>query len=93
MGNKLQAIYEGGVLWPLIPLDLPENSLVEIDMHVTETTENLQQKVRKIFLSAGLSTPVALNVEKSTITEDRRRSLADLFAGKNVIGDFLDIDR
>jgi predicted DNA-binding antitoxin AbrB/MazE fold protein len=32
MSEHIQAIYENGVLRPLQPLDLPENSVVEIDV-------------------------------------------------------------
>lgn len=32
MNEHIQAIYENGILRPLEPLDLPENSVVEIDV-------------------------------------------------------------
>jgi predicted DNA-binding antitoxin AbrB/MazE fold protein len=32
MSEHIQTIYENGVLRPLQPLDLPENSVVEIDV-------------------------------------------------------------
>lgn len=32
MSQQIQAIYENGILRPLAPLDLPENSIVEIDV-------------------------------------------------------------
>ena len=32
MSEHIQAIYENGILRPLQPLDLPENSVVEIDV-------------------------------------------------------------
>jgi len=32
MSEYIQAIYENGILRPLSPLDLPENSVVEIDV-------------------------------------------------------------
>lgn len=41
MSEHIQAIYENGVLRPLQPLDLPENSIVEIDVRdVSEKDEN-----------------------------------------------------
>ena len=40
MSEHIQAIYEKGILRPLQPLDLPENSVVEIDVRdVSETAE------------------------------------------------------
>ena len=38
MSRQIQAIYENGLLRPLVPLDLPENSIVEID--VRDVKEN-----------------------------------------------------
>lgn len=38
MSQNIQAIYENGVLRPLAPLDLEENSIVEID--VRDVSEN-----------------------------------------------------
>lgn len=38
MSQSIQAIYENGLLRPLTPLDLPENSVVEID--VRDVKEN-----------------------------------------------------
>ena len=42
MAEHMQAIYENGVLRPLAPLDLPENSIVEID--VRDISENSNEK-------------------------------------------------
>ena len=42
MAEHIQAIYENGVLRPLAPLDLPENSIVEID--VRDISENSNEK-------------------------------------------------
>jgi len=33
MAHRITAIYEDGILRPLPPLDLPEHSQVEIDIH------------------------------------------------------------
>ncbi|MGI8642012.1 MAG: antitoxin family protein [Pyrinomonadaceae bacterium] len=38
MNEYIQAIYENGILRPLQPLDLPENSILEID--VRDITKN-----------------------------------------------------
>ncbi len=39
MSEHIQAIYENGVLRPLQPLDLPENSVVEIDVRDVEEND------------------------------------------------------
>lgn len=43
MSQNIQAIYENGVLRPLKPLDLEENSVVEID--VRDISENEEKKL------------------------------------------------
>ncbi len=42
MSQQIQAIYENGLLRPLVRLDLPENSLVKID--VIDVKENGAKK-------------------------------------------------
>ena len=49
MSEHIQAIYENGVLRPLQPLDLPENSIVEIDVRdVSEKTDKKADNKFKI---------------------------------------------
>jgi len=43
MNEHIQAIYENGVLRPLVPLDLPEQSIVEID--VRDITDNREKEL------------------------------------------------
>ena len=43
MSKHIQAIYENGILRPLQPLDLPENSVVEID--VRDVTNNKEREL------------------------------------------------
>lgn len=43
MSEHIQAIYENGILRPLTPLDLPENSIVEID--VRDVSENEEKEL------------------------------------------------
>ncbi len=43
MNEHIQAIYENGVLRPLTPLDLPDQSIVEID--VRDITDNKEKEL------------------------------------------------
>jgi predicted DNA-binding antitoxin AbrB/MazE fold protein len=45
MSQTIQAIFENGVLRPLAPLDLPENTIVEVDLKdsMPESINNIQQ--------------------------------------------------
>ncbi|MCY7348038.1 MAG: antitoxin family protein [Pyrinomonadaceae bacterium] len=42
MSEHIRAIYENGILRPLQPLDLPENSVVEIN--VRDVSENVEKE-------------------------------------------------
>ena len=46
MSQSIQAIYQNGLLRPLAPLDLPEDSTVEID--VREVIENGAKKSKNV---------------------------------------------
>lgn len=39
MTQTIEAIYENGVFRPLAAVDLPENSVIELDLHLREDTE------------------------------------------------------
>jgi predicted DNA-binding antitoxin AbrB/MazE fold protein len=49
MSEHIQAIYENGVLRPLQPLDLPENSIVEIDVRDVSENDTDKEKWLKEF--------------------------------------------
>ena len=49
MIEHIQAIYENGVLRPLAPLDLPENSIVEIDVRDVSENDTDKEKWLKDF--------------------------------------------
>ena len=49
MSEPIQAIYENGVLRPLQPLDLPENSVVEIDVRDVSENDTDKEKWLKEF--------------------------------------------
>ena len=44
MNQSIQAIYENGILRPLAPLDLPENSVVEIDVRDVSKKDSDKEK-------------------------------------------------
>jgi predicted DNA-binding antitoxin AbrB/MazE fold protein len=49
MSEHIQAIYENGILRPLTPLDLPENSVVEIDVRDVSKNDSDKEKWLKEF--------------------------------------------
>ena len=63
MSEHIQAIYENGVLRPLQPLDLPENTVVEIDVRdVSENDANYKDSIEKNL--AGLETEESKHLEE-----------------------------
>lgn len=49
MNQSIQAIYENGVLRPLQPLDLDENSIVEIDVRDVSDDDSDKEKWLREF--------------------------------------------
>ena len=48
MNEYIQAIYENGILRPLQPLDLPENSILEIDVrNITKNGAKTEEWLRE----------------------------------------------
>lgn len=96
MSQHIQAIYENGLLRPLVPLDLPENSVVEIDVRDVPfaEVETIQSKGVRILREAGLVTEITLPVtEKDILTPEERQRLGKLLSGERSIGNYIDEDR
>jgi predicted DNA-binding antitoxin AbrB/MazE fold protein len=73
MSDHIQAIYENGILRPLQPLDLPENSVVEIDVRdVKENDTNKEQWLKEFDEWMGSLDP---NTPNLTDEQIRRESI------------------
>ena len=80
MSEHIQAIYENGILRPLAPLDLPENSVVEIDVRdITDSKEKELTNAEKIkafdewMNSLDTNTPVLTDeqISRESIYEEQ----------------------
>lgn len=94
MSQQIQAIYENGLLRPLVPLDLPENSIVEIDvLDVNDNgKETMPEKADRILREASLTSSIKFpNAEK--LSDEERRRIGKLFSGEKPLGDYIDEDR
>jgi predicted DNA-binding antitoxin AbrB/MazE fold protein len=82
MSQIIQAIYENGILRPLAPLNLSENSIVEIDVRdVKENGEKTHSdKVSEVLRRAGLSSPLNIKVPEVKLSDDERRKLSERFS-------------
>jgi predicted DNA-binding antitoxin AbrB/MazE fold protein len=84
MSNPIPAIYENGILRPLTPLALPEQTQVQVYIQPlppsAEATAHRRQ-VRAALAEAGLSLPEAtVPVIPPPLSAERREELAHLFA-------------
>ena len=98
MTQKIVAIYEDGVLRPLSPLDLPEHSQVQIDVHYLALPRGRtphRDRVHQVMVDAGLSlTPPDPTVRPTmTISEARREELGRLFSTGGPVSELIDEDR
>ena len=80
------AIYENGLLRPVVPLDLPEHSEVEITVQINENS--LHSKVRKALKLDELS-----NNSENVISNERRAELAKIFSAEKPLSDYINEDR
>lgn len=85
MDQITTAIYENGVLRPIVSLDLPENSEVEITIHTVE--DSFREKVRKAL---GLKERPKI---ENPISDERRAELAEIFSGEVSLADYIREDR
>ena len=98
MARRVMAIYEGGVLRPLSPLELPEHSQVEIDVHqVSSATDRSahRDQVNQAMVKAGLSLPpIDTTVPAATqLLPERREELARLFSVGGPVSELISEDR
>jgi predicted DNA-binding antitoxin AbrB/MazE fold protein len=94
MSQQIKAIYENGILRPLVPLDLPENSVVEIDVHDVKENgaETMQEKADRVLCEAGLISSIKFPNAKKLSDAERRR-IGKLFSSEKPLGDYIDEDR
>jgi len=98
MAQRIKAIYEDGVLRPLSPLELPEHSQVEIDIHqVASATNSLahRDQVNQVLVKAGLSLPSIDTTARAAtqLSPERREELARLFSAGGPVSELISEDR
>lgn len=98
MAHRVKAIYEGGVLRPLSPLELPEHSQVEIDIHEVSSAIDRpahRDQVNQAMIKAGLSLrSVDTTAAAATqLSPERREELAQLFLVGGPVSELIGEDR
>ena len=90
MSQTLTAIYTNGVLRPLISLDLPENSEVELDLKVIEKPKN---KIKELLITKGLSVQNTISKPVKKLAPKERERLAKVFSAPQPLGEIISEDR
>lgn len=80
------AIYENGMLRPIVPLDLPEHTEVEITIEIGENS--LHKKVRKALKLDELS-----DNSTNVISNKRRAEIAKIFSAEKPLSNYINEDR
>ena len=86
MNQTTTAIYENGLLRPVVPLDLPEHSEVEITVRIKE--DSLHKQVLKALKLGNQS-----NEAEAVISNERRAELAKIFSAEKPLSDYINEDR
>ena len=87
MAQTTTAIYENGVLRPLVSLDLPEHS-EEVEITI-ENSESMRDKIDKALGPLVAS----FDYDGEPNSEERRAELAEIFAGDRPVSDYIREDR
>ncbi|MFQ5613286.1 MAG: antitoxin family protein [Anaerolineae bacterium] len=94
MSNSITAIYENGVLRPLTPLELPENTQVQIQVHRVSMPAGdsiaHRRRVREALIAAALSLPTPeAPPTASPLSAERRQELAQLFSAGRPLSELI----
>lgn len=84
MSYSITAIYENGVLRPLVPLTLPEHTQVQLHIQpmLTSTLDVAEhrRRVQEVLVATGLSLPAPdTSPVFKPLSAERRKELAQLF--------------
>jgi predicted DNA-binding antitoxin AbrB/MazE fold protein len=90
MSQTVTAIYSNGVLRPLVSLDLPENSEVELDLKVIEKPKN---KIKELLVNKGLNVENTRTKVSNKLSAEERQRLAKLFSAPQELGELINEDR
>jgi predicted DNA-binding antitoxin AbrB/MazE fold protein len=97
MGQRKTVIYEDGILRPLSPLELPEHSQVEIDIHRVDSATGRpahRDQVNQALVKAGLSLPCIDTTARAAtpLSPERREELARLFSAGGPVSELINED-
>lgn len=87
------AIYQNGVLRPLVSLDLPENSEVELNVKIIESKQTPREQIGELLVQKGLSLRKKSTEPKQSLSTKERERLAKIFSAPQPLGELISEDR
>ena len=81
MGDIITAVYHGGALYPLQPLDLQESEEVRIQVLPQDVSADQDDAALRAMVAAGLITPPAGHSAVPVISAQKRIRLAKRLGG------------
>jgi len=94
MGKTITAVYENGVLRPLIPLLLPEHTQVELRIIKPATTaEDERQQVRQALMAAGVIRPQPVLEATQPVSETDLAEAAQALGQAGPLSDLIIAER
>ncbi len=91
--QTITAIYQNGVLRPLVSLDLPENSEVELDVKIIENKQDSRQAIGELLVRKGLSLRKKASNPKQNLSPEERERLSKIFSAPQSLGELISEDR
>ena len=91
--QTVMAIYQNGVLRPLVSLDLPENSEVELEVKVIESKSDSRAAISELLVQKGLSLQKKKTEPKQNLSPEERERLAKIFSAPRPLGEIINEDR
>ena len=91
--QTVTAIYQNGVLRPLVTLDLPENSEVELNVKIIESKQDSRAAISELLVQKGLSQPKKRTEPKQNLSPEERERLAKVFSAPQPLGKLISEDR
>jgi predicted DNA-binding antitoxin AbrB/MazE fold protein len=94
MTETIPAIYENGVLRPLIPLALPEHTAVEIQIVKSASVpETQRQRIRRVLAEAGVIQPQVITETIQPVSETELAEAAQALGQAGPLSDLIIAER
>jgi predicted DNA-binding antitoxin AbrB/MazE fold protein len=91
--QTVNAIYQNGVLRPVVSLDLPENAEVELEVKIIQAGKETREQIGEMLVRKGLSLRKKATRSKQNLSTEERKRLAGIFSAPKTLGELIDEDR